>query len=836
MTQFLTRFALILVTVGLTHGASAQPAPVMNAAEIRQALDKLEVVGSAMYIAAHPDDENTAMLSWLSSGRDVRTGYLALTRGDGGQNLIGDEIGPALGVIRTQELLAARSVDGAEQFFTRAVDFGYSKSASESLKKWGHQDVLADVVWMIRSFRPDVVITRFPPTAYAGHGHHTASAMLALEAFAAAADPARFPEQLEYVEPWQPKRLMWNAWNVEETSSLLPVDLGEYDPLLGRSYTEVAGVSRSMHKSQGFGAAERRGTLLNHLRIDAGEAAQTDPFEGIDLSWRRVEGGPELIPLIDSIQRAYSETDPSAIVPQLVQLRRGVARLTDPAAREKLEEIDSIIRSASGLWIEAIAPAANVSHGGTLEIEITTIRRGRHPVTLTGLTLLASDGSELRPRQSVKHTGIPATPDRNAPLTVAASQQIPDSLPLSEPYWLRGRDTSSTTALYDVRSHQLLGKPVGPAPFAVRFEFDVDGERISYVEPVRYRTVDRVRGEIYQLVRVVPRVSLHFSDALLIYSDTAGRPSSITLENHSNAAVEGTVTFATPEGWRVDPGSIPFALEPDQKRSFDITITPPADLTVASLGARITIDGDTSPARALQRIDYEHIPAQILMPNASVRLVRADIRTAGDRIGYIQGSGDDGPFALRQMGYDVTMLDDRAIASADLSQFDAIVVGVRAFNAREAAKANVERLHEYTRRGGTVVVQYHTADRTLSDFAPLPLQLGRGRVTIEESPVTMLLPDHPVLSRPNRITERDFENWVQERGLYFAQSWGPSWQTPLASADPSEEPLAGGLVYTPYGEGHFIYTGYSFFRQIPAGVPGALRLLANLVSIGAVNE
>lgn len=832
MTRSLFPGLLLTAVLGVTP-ATAQPAHTMDAAEIRQALDKLEVVGSAMYIAAHPDDENTAMLSWLSSGRDVRTAYLALTRGDGGQNLIGDEIGPALGVIRTRELLAARSIDGAEQFFTRAVDFGYSKTAEETFAKWGHDEVLRDVVWVIRSFRPDILITRFPPTSYAGHGHHTASAVLALEAFRAAADPKAFPEQLTHVAPWQPKRIMWNAWNPEQPESLIPVDLGEYDALLGRSYTEIAGASRSMHKSQGFGAAERRGSLLNHLRVDAGAPATADPFEGIELTWARVPGGAAIIPAINAIQSSYDEMQPSAIVPQLIDLRSKIAAIDHPDARFELEEIDEIIRSASGLWLEAISPTASTTHGSTLSIEATAIGRTAQPVVIRDVTLLASDGSALVPVASFAASSLPARLEPNAPLTLAAEIEVPPSLPLSNPYWLRGRDAGSTAALYEVESLELLGRPVGPPPFAVQFDVQIGDETIRYLEPVQYRTVDRVRGEIYELTRIVPEVSVTFADSLLVFVRQSAREIALTLENNTTEAESGLISLVPPEGWRISPQSISFTLAKGQRQDVRFSVTPPESTSVASIEARITRDGVPSEAHTVRRIDYEHIPPQVLTPEAIVRVVRADIEISGDRIGYIQGSGDDGPFALREMGYEVTLLDDQTIARGDLSEFDAIVVGVRAFNAREAAKQNVSRLHEYARNGGTVVVQYHTADRTLTDFAPVDLKLGRGRVTVEEAAVTPVLPEHPLLNEPNEIGTADFQGWVQERGLYFAETWDPSWEAPLASADPGETSLRGGLLHVPYGEGHFIYTGYSFFRQIPAGVPGALRLFANLVSIGA---
>lgn len=828
------RAALALILILLPATLAAQPARVMDAAELRLALEKLGVVGSALYVAAHPDDENTAMLSWLASEKKVRSAYLSLTRGDGGQNLIGEEIGPALGVIRTNELLAARRIDGSEQFFTRAVDFGYSKSPDETFANWDREAILSDVVWVIRSFRPDIIITRFPTDAPGGHGQHTASALLALEAFSAAADPARFPGQLRHVQPWQARRIMWNHWNPTQTQDLVEIDLGTYNALLGRSYTEIAGESRSQHKSQGFGAAERRGTIPNFLRTEKGARAKGDPFEGVDLTWGRISGGEAIGARVARIQELYDPLQPAAIVPELVQLRKLIRKLDDPDARFKLRELDAIIRSAAGLWLEAIAPTSTVTAGASLEVEATAIRRGATSARVTGVRFLASDGTRLQPTPDRSPSGLPVTLDHNTPVNFALDARVPASAPLSEPYWLRDRPADSREPHYAEPAPQLRAEPVGPPPFAVAFDIAFGDEIIRYHEPVQRRWVDRVRGELYELTRVIPPVTVTFGESLLIFPEPSPRQLELTMENRQESPVEGEIHLSAADGWTIRPSVLPLSLAGGERSSSRVTITPSAEAGAGQISASLHIAGATRTARSLHRIDYEHIPAQLLMPETMARLVRADVRRSGERIGYIQGSGDEGPTALSQVGYTVTELTDAQIARGDLSQFDAIVVGVRAFNAREAARENASRLHEYVRGGGTLVVQYHTADRTLvENFAPVPLRLGRGRVTVEGAPVQFVDPDHPLLTRPNRLSQSDFEGWVQERGLYFGESWDPAYQAPLASADPGEAPITGGLLYVPYGEGHFIYTGYSFFRQIPAGVPGAIRLFVNLVSIGA---
>lgn len=832
----LTRIAVAFIAAATTLTAAAQPPRSGNAAEIRLELEKLAVVGSALFIAAHPDDENTAMLSWLASERKVRTAYLSLTRGDGGQNLIGDEIGPALGVIRTQELLAARRIDRAQQFFTRAVDFGYSKSAEETFANWPREEILGDVVWVIRSFRPDVIITRFPSTGEGGHGQHTASAILALEAWDAAADPERYPEQLAHVKTWRAQRVMWNEWRPDSEEQRLRVDLGEYNPLLGRSYTEIAGESRSQHKSQGFGSAERRGTLVNFLRLERGEPATDDLFDGIDLSWKRIPGAAHIDGMIGNILRSFDATSPSAVVPMLIELRSSIAEIDHPDARAKLPEVESLIRRASGLWLEAIAPSPTTTRGSTLNVDATAILRSEVPATLLAAIPLVSDGEMLR-AQAAAAAPEPAELRYNERRTASLRTSVPAWAPLSEPYWLRDRAVDSRETVYPVVSHALLGQPVAPSPFAVRFEISFGDEVISFIEPVEYRTVDRVRGEIHELVRIVPALSVEFADPLLILAETQPRDTRVRIRNNEETGLRGSIRFRAPAGWRIEPSTADLDVSAGASEELSLRIHPPEITSSGLLSAELVREGRAAPARSIQRIDYEHIPPQLLMPEAAARLVRVPIERRGSRVGYIQGSGDEGARALAQIGYQVIELDDQQLARADLSRFDAIVVGVRAFNAREAARAAIPRLHEYVRAGGRVVVQYHTADRTLpQEFAPVPLRLGRGRVTVEQAPVRLILPDHPLLTSPNRITGRDFEGWVQERGLYFGESWDPAWQTPLAAADPGEAGLPGGLLYVRYGEGEFIYTGYSFFRQIPAGVPGALRLLANLVSAEGADE
>ncbi|MFN0149442.1 MAG: PIG-L family deacetylase [bacterium] len=809
--------------------ASDGPPATLNAAALHLALEKLTVVGSVLYIAAHPDDENTAMLTWLENEKLVRAGYLSLTRGDGGQNLVGNEQGDLLGVIRTHELLAARRIDGAEQFFTRAVDFGYSKGPDETLDKWGRDAVLADVVRVIRAFQPDVIVMRFPTTGEGRHGHHTASAFLAVDAFNAAGDPARFPEQLGTLAPWKPKRLFWNyfSWMAPPPDSIarefLTVDLGAYNALLGRSYTELAGESRSMHKSQGFGSAERRGTLTNYLKPISGEPARSEIFEGIDLSWNRIPGGADVGALLESAHRAHDPSNPSASLPALLKARVTLAQLLATEAghthavllRHKARELDDVIRSCSGLWLEAIATQHTFSPGDSIQVDVTAINRCGAAIRLGAIR---SD----TPGLSLEVDTLVA---ENRPVSRALRSVVPRNLDwrATQPYWLR---EPVAGGMHHVEDPALIGTPENEPALDVTVTVAVGGQSIDYALPVLYRWVDRVRGELYRPVVIAPEVTLALDEKVYLFPDAGARPVRLRLEARSAAA--GSARLLLPAGWRSDPAAHDVTLAPSQARDIVFQVTPGPD--GGALRAEFS-SGTQTCSRATTVIDLPHIPIQTIFPEAAARVVRLDLARVGESVGYVMGPGDDVPAALAQTGYRVTLLDDNDLAAANLAGYDAIVVGVRAFNSRDALKRSSSRLLDYVEAGGTLVVQYNTADQTLHQaFAPDSLALGRDRVTVEDAPVEFVDPASPLLNTPNRITQRDFDGWVQERGLYFASGWGPEYRTVLSSADPGEDPAPGGIVWKRHGKGIFIYTGYAFFRQLPAGVPGAYRLFVNLVS------
>jgi LmbE family N-acetylglucosaminyl deacetylase len=833
-------------------GAMAQSPPVAGAAETALALKKLGVTGRALYVAAHPDDENTAMLAYLANERAVRTAYLSITRGDGGQNIIGPEKGEALGFIRTHELLAARRIDGAEQFFTRAVDFGYTKSAAEALRIWGHEEVLADVVWVIRRFRPDVIISRFPTTGEGGHGQHTAAAVLAREAFAAAADPARFPEQLKHVKPWRATRLVWNVFRfrpgdaLPEGGKVVSMDLGAYNPLLGESYTELAARSRSQHKSQGFGSAERRGSSVAYLAHLAGEEAERDLFDGVDLTWGRFKGGERIGRLLAEAEREFDPRRPEALLPLLIGAHRELTQLA-PAAplEEERGELLEAIRAAAGLWVEAIASEPSVVPGGKLKVTATLVNRSGYPlrvesVSVSGDAPAAGGGRAGWGVHSMRAIGSNHPPRSSFGWELKTNQ--PEAIPLdvvlpaesrpSQPYWL---EEEPRAGLFRVADYTTVGLPeMDPLRAHIAVAAGPEGEKLNFTVPVLYRWVDRVRGELYRPVEVVPPVAVNVAERVLVFPDTSTKQLRVTLRGNSASGASGVLRPQLPAGWSARPVEAPFAFKAKgEEARLTFIITPPASASSGTVWFQI--EGQGGPhtrARSMVEIDYPHIPRQALFPAAEARLVRADVKRRGSRIGYIAGSGDEVPEALRQVGYEVVMLSDEELDEADLSRFDAVVTGVRAYNTRPRLRAAQRRLLEYVERGGTLVVQYNTDDRSLDGLAlgPYPFKLSSNRVTVEEAPVRLVEPGHALLAAPNRIMAADFDGWVQERGLYFPSEWDARYTPLFAAADPGEKESQGLTLVARHGRGTYVYTPLSWFRQLPAGVPGAFRLFVNLVS------
>ena len=814
---FFAGLALVLALLtGGPAGAHPRPTEPMDGGELAHALHRLQTVGSALMVAAHPDDENTALLSWLTHVKGVRTAYLSMTRGDGGQNLIGPELGAPLGVIRTQELLAARRMDGAEQLFTRALDFGYSKHTKETLEFWGRDSALSDVVWAIRRFRPDIIITRFMPDSAAGHGHHTASSVLAHEAFAAAADPSRFAWQVADAPAWQAKRLFWNAFfgrGEAPDSTWLVVDVGAYEPRLGRSMSELAGLSRSNHKSQGFGAPERRGTLPQYLAHRAGAPAKKDPFEGVDLTWKRFKGGEAVGALLAQAEKAFDARHPEGILPVLARAHAAMKKLpADPLVHRKQRELEQVMASCAGLWLEAVSTRPTVTPGENIVVATAALMRTPAAVKLVSVEVAGHE------------RGGAKTLEPNKPLPDTLRFALPDQAGVTQPYWLA---VPASRGLARVADRADLGQPEDRPALTARFQVEISGERVTFDLPVAFRWTDPVQGERWRHLEVAPPATLAFEQPFQLFNGGAQRVR--VTARAQRAGTQGTLRLEVPAGWKVEPASQPVALEREgSEKAVEFAVTPGAQGGTA----RAIIDvGGREWSLGAQRIDYEHIPVQTLSPPAELKLVKTPLAVRAARIGYIAGSGDQIGDALRQMGSTVTSLSDDDVANGDLSRFDAIVTGVRAYNTRPRLRALQPRLLDWVQKGGTLVVQYvTTSDGPVDYLGPLPMRVGRERVTVEEAPVAFLKAGHPLLTTPNKLAESDFDGWVQERGLYFASPYDPGYDAVLGSHDPNEPSRDGGLLYAKHGSGAFVYCGYALFRQVPAGVPGAWRLLANLVS------
>ena len=826
-----TTLAACLVAA-TTLQAAPEPPPrlpeSMNAAETLLALQKLNVLGRALYVAAHPDDENTTLIAYWANGALFDAAYLSVTRGDGGQNLIGAELRETLGVIRTNELMAARRIDHGTQFFTGAVDFGFSKNPEETLGFWDREKILADVVWVIRRFQPDVIVTRFSPDDRVTHGHHSASAMLAQEAFRAAADPARFPEQLAYVKVWQATRILWNTSSFFFTArnqpfdptGLATTDVGGFSPLLGKSYTEIAAASRSMHKSQGFGVQAQRGVRKEYFKFLDGEPFQSGPFDGIDTTWARVPGGAAVGAKITEAIATFRPADPAASVPALLQVRQALAQLPEnPWVVEKRVALDQVIAASLGLHIEAVAAWPSASPGQTLSLQLEAINPSNVDVKFRALTFPAS-GETI---------SVAAALPANQSFKKTVTAKLPDTLPYSQPYWLR---QPGTIGRFDVADQTLIGLPENPPAFPVDVMLEIDGQEIRFAIDPQHRKVDPVEGEVHQPLVIAPPVFANFANHVLVFGDS--RVKSIPVRVTANAdAFKGQLSLEAPGGWQVEPATIAVDLKKiGDEMTGMFTVKPPAASGEGTLRAVVSSDGKRY-SLARQRVSYPHLGQITLMPAAEVKVVRADIRHKGELVGYLPGAGDDIPASLEQIGYTVKTLTDADLKAESLARFAAVVIGVRAYNIQDRMGVWLPELLAYVKQGGVVIAQYNTSgDLKVENVGPFPLHISRERVTDELAEMRILAPQHPLVTTPNRIEKADFGGWVQERGLYFADTWDPAW-TPIFSAnDPGEKPLDGGLLVARHGKGYFVYTGYAWFRQLPAGVPGAYRIFANMISLG----
>ncbi|MFN4144600.1 MAG: PIG-L family deacetylase [Runella sp.] len=820
---------LLIATISNLQG---QVKP-LTSSEILLHLKKLNVVGSAMHIAAHPDDENTLLLTYLSKERLVRSHYLSLTRGDGGQNLIGPEQGEYIGVIRTQELLAARRIDGAEQLFTRAYDFGFSKTREETLKLWGETNILSDVVYLIRKYQPDVLITRFPPDARAGHGHHNSSAYLAEVAFKLSGDPAQFPEQLAHVQVWQPKRIVWNTFSPgfnnqrpTDKGSFITVEIGGYNTYIGKSYAEIAAESRSQHKSQGFGSAANRNTRIDFMLHKDGTPADKDLFDGIDISWGRIKGSEPVAQLIDQAIRNYNVHFPASSVPVLVKIYQELDKLSKLHPQniyisQKKQEVETLLQNCLGLWFETNPTDYATTPGDYADLRLNVVKRAHFPARLIKVQTLGAN----------KDTTVNIDLKTNELSLITTRVQVPTNTPISQPYWLT-KPIQNT--IFQIENQTILNTPENVPTLQTAFTFEIGGQLFTFTKPWVFKSTDPVEGEVYRPYEVRPAVTANVTEKVYVFADNQPKMVDILIKTH-RANSKGNLRFELPAGWRCEPASIPFDLpEKYQEQLVSVKVFPSNKSEEVKLKVVIQTESGTT-SHSLKVVEYKHIPTQTLYPVAHANLVKLDIKNKATNIGYIAGAGDEVPAALRQMGCKVTLLDEGEL-NKNLNSYDAIVVGVRAYNTEERMRYFQPKLMEYVKNGGTMVVQYATAGgfgNTLKvpNIGPYPFKIGRDRVTEEEAEVRILQPNHPVLNTPNKISPRDFEGWIQERGIYFAVEWDKNYVPLFSMNDTNEAAKEGSTIYCSHGKGHFIYTGLSFFRELPAGVSGAYRLFANMISL-----
>ncbi len=714
-----------------------------------------------------------------------------------------------------------------KQFFSRAIDFGFSKTADETMRIWDHDKILADVVWVIRNFRPDVIVTRFSPEDEKTHGHHTASAILAQEAFSAAADPNRFPEQLAFMKPWQATRLVWNTSPFFFTNRNLPFDptgltvleAGGYNPLLGKAYTEIAAASVSMHKSQGVGRPPLRGARKEYFKPLEGQPMTSLLFEGVDTTWSRVANSESVAAEIRQIISKFNPADAAASLPELLKLRQTMSGIHDESwIAEKKAQLDKIIAACLGLHVEASTATEAFTPGQTATIKLEAINRSNVPVTL----------QEVRFPSIGDSNKIDAALPSNELVTKDLSYRIPDDAPYSQPYWLRKPRTLGTFAVDD---QKLIGLPENPPALPVEIVLQVNGQELRYLVDAKYRTVEPVAGEVRSPVVISPPAFVNVGNSVFVFATNQPKPVSVRV-TAATGPVKGELKLAVPQGWEVSPASIPVDLKAANAETVaTFTVKPPNQNGEGMLRAIVSIDGrDYSLERV--RISYPHIGVQTLMPPAQAKLIRADIRRKGDRIGYIPGAGDDIPESLRQIGYSVKILSEPEITAKNLAQFSAVVLGIRAYNTQDRISNWLPEVFAYVKEGGVAIAQYNTlADLKTNQLGPYPLEISRDRVTDENAQVRVLAPTSPLMNIPNKITPKDFDGWVQERGLYFPNKWDPAWTPVLSCNDPKEKPLDGGLLIAKSGKGFFVYTSYSWFRQLPAGVPGAYRLFANMLSL-----
>ena len=818
-----------LITIILSLFFFNTYAQQLSSAEIFQKIKKLNVLGNVLYLAAHPDDENTRFISYCANEKMFNTGYLSLTRGSGGQNLIGTEIRDELGIIRTQELLSARKIDGGEQFFSRANDFGYSKNPKETLEIWDHQKILADVVWVIRKFRPDIIVCRFPTNGKGGHGHHTSSALLASEAFELSADSSKFKEHLKYVNTWKPKRVVINTgrwWNdniSDDDPAVVSLDIGGYNKLLGTSYNELAALSRSMHKSQGFGSTGKRGEYLEYFEYLKGDSAKNNLFEGVDFSWKRAGENSlssqnitsSVLRLIDEIIRNYNGADPSQSIPRLIKVKELMVKIEDRFWREKkIKEVEDIILQCSGLFLEMTTLSSKKTAKDSVSFTLEIVNRSNLKMQLKSIAC----------RDLKFYKKYEKTLKENHVLNLNNKTNIPKTIPISQPFWLLN---SPSKGSYNFDSFSLIGNSENHPSAEFEITVEIGGQLINYKRPLIFKWNDPVKGEQTKNWIVCPKVTANINENIMIFSEQKKQSISVTLTAHTKDQT-GAINIIKPEGWEVIGPKEYNLKEIDQQIELEYQISPQKKAKNGFLEFEL----NSQEAFGFKTLNYDHIKQQTWFPKSKLQLSYLNLDIVPKKIGYLMGAGDLIPDYLKILNYDIELLSSDELTLNKLKNYDVIITGVRFFNVNESSSKIVPFLMEYTKQGGNVIVQYNTSYRLKTkDFSPYPIKISRDRVTQEDAPVTFLNSSHPVMNYPNKILKEDFDSWVQERGLYFPNGWSKEYETIFSWNDRGEKPKKGSLLITKYGKGYYTYTGISFFRQLPQGVSGAYKLLVNIISL-----
>ena len=794
-----------------------------DSGSIYRQLEKLNFLGSMLYVAAHPDDENTALISHFSNHVHAHSAYLSLTRGDGGQNLIGTELRELLGVIRTNELIQARKIDGGQQFFSSAIDFGYSKHPKETLNIWDKEQILGEVIYRIRKFQPDIIIHRFDHrTPGRTHGHHTSSALLSHQAFSMTNDKTRYPEQLESVSPWQVKRQFFNtSWwfygsrerfDQADKTNLLALEIGNYDPIRGISNSEIAAASRSSHKSQGFGSSPSLGSRTEYIELINGDRpASNDPFEGINTSWSRLEGGAKIGTMVDQAIADFNFAQPQASVPQLLTIHQAIEALPPSVWRErKLAETKALIKACAGLKLQLNAERAYGVAGESVSIKLAAVQHSKTPIEITqinGKTIATS----LTPNNAL-----------NRSIALALKDE------LSSPYWLLKKGSLGS---FRIEDKKLIGAPETP-PLQLDVVVTIDGTQLRFIETVNYRINDPVRGEVITPFYTLPALGINFDKSVHLYANNSTQKVRLEVTNYG-ASFSGEIELCYPNGWKVDQAKRKITLNKRGSAQFlEFDVQPTENAKSGLMGPLVHQNGETKNVFSVQRIDYDHIPKQYVAQPSEAKLIRLNLSLPDKKVGYIMGAGDLVKENLEAIGLAVTALDIERITQEELNQFDTVLVGIRAFNVLESLQYKNQLLFDFAKQGGNLIVQYNTSRRLQTkEILPYRIELSRDRVTDEASRVRILEPQHPALQTPHKITAEDFEGWVQERGLYFANDWDPTYTPLLGMNDDGETEKLGSLLVAKHGQGTVMYTGLSFFRELPAGVPGAYRLLLNLIAL-----